>query len=113
MWIYVYFDLLIFLILSHTKNTLICFQCVQILKLFERCRKFETEEEKILPFCVNSLTSEEMEELQRNDMEPPIEPLAKVRFIWCLRFSHKMNGVISSWAHPKFFHFVIIIKLCW
>lgn len=53
-------------------------KCACMLELFERCRKFETEEEKILPFCVNSLTAEEKEELLRNDMEPPTEPLANL-----------------------------------
>lgn len=53
-------------------------KCIQILRLFEGCRKLETEEEKILPFHASSFTKEEKEELLRHDMESPTEPLAKL-----------------------------------
>ncbi|OBS79507.1 hypothetical protein A6R68_18112 [Neotoma lepida] len=50
----------------------------KILKLAEICRKFETEEEKVLPFYSSVLTPKEQEEVERQNPEEPTEELAKV-----------------------------------
>ncbi|XP_004446994.2 dynein regulatory complex subunit 2 [Dasypus novemcinctus] len=50
----------------------------KILKLAEICRKFETEEEKVLPFYSSILTLEEQLEIEGNNPEELIEDLAKV-----------------------------------
>jgi hypothetical protein len=42
------------------------------------CRKLETEEEKVLPFYVSSLSPEEEEKVASEAAEPPSEPLAEV-----------------------------------
>lgn len=50
----------------------------KILKLAEICRKFETEEEKVLPFYSSILTPEEEEEADSQNPEDLTEDLAKV-----------------------------------
>lgn len=50
----------------------------KILKLAEICRKFETEEEKVLPFYSSALTPEEQEEVEIQSQEEITEDLAKV-----------------------------------
>nr|KAF6494067.1 coiled-coil domain containing 65 [Rousettus aegyptiacus] len=50
----------------------------KILKLAEICRKFETEEEKVLPFYSSTLTPEEQEEIEDITSEEFTEELAKV-----------------------------------
>lgn len=50
----------------------------KILKLAEICRKFETEEEKVLPFYSSVLTPMEQEEVERQNPEYLTEELAKV-----------------------------------
>ncbi|KAF6339010.1 coiled-coil domain containing 65 [Rhinolophus ferrumequinum] len=50
----------------------------KILKLAEICRKFETEEEKVLPFYAPTLTPEEQEEIEEIQPEDLTEELAKV-----------------------------------
>ncbi|CAH6791431.1 dynein regulatory complex subunit 2 [Phodopus roborovskii] len=50
----------------------------KILKLAEICRKFETEEEKVLPFYSSVLTPSELEEVERQNPEDLTEDLAKV-----------------------------------
>ncbi|XP_019580235.2 dynein regulatory complex subunit 2 [Rhinolophus sinicus] len=50
----------------------------KILKLAEICRKFETEEEKVLPFYSPTLTPEEQEEIEEIQPEDLTEELAKV-----------------------------------
>ena len=42
------------------------------------CRKLETEQEKVLPFYVSSLTEEEEEQTRQAEQEEPKENLAKV-----------------------------------
>ncbi|XP_056654313.1 dynein regulatory complex subunit 2 [Monodelphis domestica] len=49
-----------------------------ILKLAEICRKFETEEEKVLPFYATMLTEEELQEVELNAHEEPTIELAKL-----------------------------------
>lgn len=49
----------------------------KILKLAEICRKFETEEEKVLPFYSSVLTPTELEEVERQNSEDLTEELAK------------------------------------
>ncbi|XP_020832843.1 dynein regulatory complex subunit 2 [Phascolarctos cinereus] len=49
-----------------------------ILKLAEICRKFETEEEKVLPFYSSMLTPEELLQVGHNDHEEPTIELAKL-----------------------------------
>lgn len=49
----------------------------KILKLAEICRKFETEEEKVLPFYSSTLTPEEQEEIEEVSAEELTEELAK------------------------------------
>ncbi|XP_036064174.1 dynein regulatory complex subunit 2 isoform X2 [Onychomys torridus] len=50
----------------------------KILKLAEICRKFETEEEKVLPFYSSVLTPQEQEEVEKESPEELTEELAKV-----------------------------------
>lgn len=50
----------------------------KILKLAEICRKFETEEEKVLPFYSSVLTPKEQEEIEEIYPEELTEQLAKV-----------------------------------
>lgn len=50
----------------------------KILKLAEICRKFETEEEKVLPFYSSVLTPQEQEEVEKENPEELTEELAKV-----------------------------------
>ncbi|XP_026638399.1 dynein regulatory complex subunit 2 isoform X2 [Microtus ochrogaster] len=52
----------------------------KILKLAEICRKFETEEEKVLPFYSSVLTPMEQEEVERQNPEELTEELAKLLF---------------------------------
>lgn len=51
-------------------------QC--IMKLGEICRKFETEEEKVLPFYASSLTQEEQNDVNAAVLEAPNEALVTV-----------------------------------
>lgn len=44
----------------------------------EMCRRLETEEEKVLPFYVSSLTQEEQEDVETAIQEPPYEKLSLV-----------------------------------
>uniref|UniRef100_T2MAI1 Dynein regulatory complex subunit 2 n=1 Tax=Hydra vulgaris TaxID=6087 RepID=T2MAI1_HYDVU len=50
----------------------------KILKLAERCRKLETEEEKILPFYSTSLNVLEEKQVEEFNQEKPSEPLAEL-----------------------------------
>ncbi|XP_024431507.2 dynein regulatory complex subunit 2 [Desmodus rotundus] len=50
----------------------------KILKLAEICRKFETEEEKVLPFYSSTLTPEEQKEIEETGPGELTEELAKV-----------------------------------
>lgn len=50
----------------------------KILKLAEICRKFETEEEKVLPFYASTLSPEEQEKIETLHREELTEGLAKV-----------------------------------
>ncbi|XP_021490577.1 dynein regulatory complex subunit 2 isoform X1 [Meriones unguiculatus] len=50
----------------------------KVLKLAEICRKFETEEEKVLPFYSSILTPKEQEELEKQNPEELTEELAKL-----------------------------------
>ncbi|XP_006870160.1 PREDICTED: coiled-coil domain-containing protein 65 [Chrysochloris asiatica] len=50
----------------------------KILKLAEICRKYETEEEKVLPFYSSILTPEEQAEIEETNPEELTEELAKV-----------------------------------
>ncbi|NXL40517.1 DRC2 protein, partial [Glaucidium brasilianum] len=49
----------------------------RVLRLAELCRRLESEEEKVLPFCPSSLEEEEEREARRVLEEPPAEPLAR------------------------------------
>ena len=49
-----------------------------ILRLAERARRFETEEEKVLPFYASSLTSEEAANVTAAIEDPPTHKLAEV-----------------------------------
>ncbi|XP_022346038.2 dynein regulatory complex subunit 2-like [Crassostrea virginica] len=49
-----------------------------IMKLGEICRKFETEEEKVLPFYASSLTKEEQNDVNAAVLEAPNEALVGV-----------------------------------
>jgi len=50
----------------------------RILKMAEMCRKFETEEEKVLPFYTTSLNLLEKREVEQANAEPPEEALAEL-----------------------------------
>ena len=52
-----------------------------ILKLAEKARRYETEEEKVLPFYACSLTHDEQEDVTSAEMETPMEALAAVSHI--------------------------------
>jgi hypothetical protein len=49
-----------------------------VITMSEMCRRLETEEEKVLPFYVSSLTQEEQEDVETAIQEPPYEKLALV-----------------------------------
>ena len=54
-----------------------------ILRLAERARRFETEEEKVLPFYASSLTEEEAANVAAAIQDPPSHKLAKVSDFSC------------------------------
>ena len=49
------------------------------MKLGEQARRFETEEEKVLPFYATTLSDEELRDVQEAQGESPQEELAKVQ----------------------------------
>ncbi|XP_022530601.2 dynein regulatory complex subunit 2 [Astyanax mexicanus] len=49
----------------------------KLLRLAEMCRKLETEQEKVLPFYISSLSAEELSQERAQAMEPPSEELAQ------------------------------------
>uniref|UniRef100_A0A8B9KZV7 Dynein regulatory complex subunit 2 n=1 Tax=Astyanax mexicanus TaxID=7994 RepID=A0A8B9KZV7_ASTMX len=51
----------------------------KLLRLAEMCRKLETEQEKVLPFYISSLSAEELSQERAQAMEPPSEELAQVQ----------------------------------
>ncbi|XP_075241451.1 dynein regulatory complex subunit 2-like [Convolutriloba macropyga] len=52
----------------------------RLLKLGELARRYETEEEKVLPFYASTLTDEELRDVQEAQGETPQEELAKAMF---------------------------------
>ncbi|KAK3085108.1 hypothetical protein FSP39_024493 [Pinctada imbricata] len=66
-----------------------------ILKVAEMCRKYETEEEKVLPFYASSLTKEEQGDVEAAVKEQPSEPLAAVmqQYISLENFWKRYNKV--------------------
>ena len=50
----------------------------KLLRRAEMCRKLESDQEKVLPFYMSSLTLEEENQAKAQAMEPPSEELAKV-----------------------------------
>merc|ERR1712178_624846 len=52
----------------------------RLLKLGELSRRYETEEEKVLPFYASTLTDEELKDVQEAQSEQPQEDLAKAMF---------------------------------
>ena len=72
----------------------------RILKLAEMCRKFETEEEKVLPLYASSLTPEEEKELAIEMAEKPSEPLAEL--------FHEYSALENFW---KRYNKVLLDKL--
>ena len=50
----------------------------RLMKLGEMARRYETEEEKVLPFYASTLTDDELRDVQQAQGEPPQEDLAKV-----------------------------------
>lgn len=57
------------------------------MKLGEICRKFETEEEKVLPFYASSLTKEEQNDVNAAVLEAPNEALVGVSTVYMNRAS--------------------------
>ncbi|KAK2173222.1 hypothetical protein NP493_892g03010 [Ridgeia piscesae] len=57
-----------------------CRKGEMILRLAERARRFETEEEKVLPFYASSLTSEEAANVTAAIEDPPTHKLAEVMY---------------------------------
>lgn len=57
------------------------------MKLGEICRKFETEEEKVLPFYASSLTKEEQNDVNAAVLEAPNEALVRVSTVYMNRAS--------------------------
>lgn len=49
-----------------------------ILRLAEMCRRLESEEEKLLPFYMSSLSWDDQKVVDKMIMEKPVESLAKV-----------------------------------
>ena len=70
----------------------------KILRLAEMCRRLETEEEKVLPFYLSSLTKEEQEDVDQALAEPLNEPLAEVMhdFAPLQNFWKRSNKVCSN-----------------
>lgn len=67
------------------------------MKLGEICRKFETEEEKVLPFYASSLTQEEQNDVNAAVLEAPNEALVTVRntsYSWFCDLTHNNNTCI-------------------
>ncbi|XP_048752355.1 dynein regulatory complex subunit 2-like [Ostrea edulis] len=60
-----------------------------IMKVGEMCRKFETEEEKVLPFYASSLTQEEQSDVNTAVLETPNEALVAVM--------HEYQGLENFW----------------
>ena len=106
-----------------------------ILRLAERARRFETEEEKVLPFYASSLTEEEAANVAAAIEDPPSHKLAKVSdflhfssfpqvfpIIWGRRNGYEYNSSTLSCliVNPTFFisllhksfHLVFCIPLC-
>lgn len=52
------------------------------------CRRLESEEEKVLPFYMNSLNWEEQKAVDKLALEKPVEPLAQVN-----RLNSEMGGI--------------------
>lgn len=71
-----------------------------IMKLGEICRKFETEEEKVLPFYASSLTQEEQNDVNAAVLEAPNEALVTVM--------HEYSSLENFW---KRFNKVSLDKL--
>lgn len=73
------------------------------MKLGEICRKFETEEEKVLPFYASSLTQEEQNDVNAAVLEAPNEALVTVRntsYSWFCDLTHNNKHVFSF--HKKY-----------
>lgn len=67
------------------------------MKLGEICRKFETEEEKVLPFYASSLTQEEQNDVNAAVLEAPNEALvtvSKTSYSWFCDLTHNNNTCI-------------------
>lgn len=67
------------------------------MKLGEICRKFETEEEKVLPFYASSLTQEEQNDVNAAVLEAPNEALVTVSntsYSWFCDLTHNNNTCI-------------------
>lgn len=67
------------------------------MKLGEICRKFETEEEKVLPFYASSLTQEEQNDVNAAVLEAPNEALvtvSKPSYSWFCDLTHNNNTCI-------------------
>lgn len=75
------------------------------MKLGEICRKFETEEEKVLPFYASSLTQEEQNDVNAAVLEAPNEALvtvSKTSYSWFCDLTHNNNTCI--FISQKIFH---------
>lgn len=67
------------------------------MKFGEICRKFETEEEKVLPFYASSLTQEEQNDVNAAVLEAPNEALVTVSntsYSWFCDLTHNNNTCI-------------------
>lgn len=74
------------------------------MKLGEICRKFETEEEKVLPFYASSLTQEEQNDVNAAVLEAPNEALVTVRntsYSWFCDLTH--NNYTCIFISQKIF----------
>ena len=76
-----------------------------ILRLAERARRFETEEEKVLPFYASSLTEEETANVVAAIDDPPTHKLAEVSAISCMLQAPRVLQSVESIVHA-------VIPLC-
>ena len=76
-------------------NYYLSLQGERIFRLFEMCRKLETEEEKVTPFYSTSLTPREEEFIHEATYEePPLNKLTEVRkLIYYLKASGQFDAI--------------------
>lgn len=62
------------------------------------CRKLETEEEKVLPFYVTSLSEEEQKQVASVENEPGFEALAQVGMYRMTEYLHVRSSMLYLYS---------------